>query len=116
VLTPTQRLKLFEQHKGVCGICGQYIQAGHRWIVEHLTPLALGGTNDNANLAPVHEACAAAKTKDDMKRVVKAKRQKMAHLGIKPQKGPRIVSRGFPKREKTRRFVKKPLPPKDLFK
>lgn len=116
MLTPTQRLKLFEQHKGVCAVCGQYIQAGHRWIVEHLTPLALGGTNDLTNLAPVHERCAAEKTKDDMKRVVKAKRQKMAHLGIKPQKGPRIVSRGFPKREKARRFAKKPLPPKDLFK
>ena len=114
-LTPTQRLKLFEKFSGVCPVCGQYIQAGHRWVVEHMTPLALGGTNDLTNLAPVHERCAAEKTKDDMARIVKAKRQKRAHLGIKA-KPPQIISRGFPKREKPRRFVKKPLPPKDLFK
>jgi 5-methylcytosine-specific restriction endonuclease McrA len=114
VLTPTQRLKLFEQHRGVCGICGVYIRAGDRWIAEHLTPLALGGTNDLSNLAPVHEKCAALKTKDDMKRAAKAKAQKRAHLGIKPQ-GPRIVSQGFPKREKPQRFVKTPLPPKRIY-
>ena len=82
--------------------------------MEHLTPLALGGTNDLTNLAPVHEACAAEKTKDDQQRIAKAKRQKRAHLGIKDH-GPRLVSRGFPKREKAKRFLKKALPPKELF-
>lgn len=114
-LTPTQRLKLFEQHKGVCGICGQYIQAGSRWRDEHLIPLALGGSNDMENRAPVHEKCAEAKDKDDMRQIAKAKRQKRAHLGIKSQRGPRLVSRGFEKREKKKRFTKTPLPPKDLF-
>lgn len=113
--TPAQRLKLFEAHKGVCCCCGVYIKAGERWITEHVIPLALGGTNDMENLAPAHEKCAALKTKDDMQQIAKAKRQKRAHLGIKSQKGPQIISRGFPKREKTRRFLKKPLPPKDLF-
>jgi len=114
--TPAQRLKLFEQHKGVCCICGAYIKAGERWIVEHVIPLGLGGSNDTENLAPAHEKCAALKTKDDQKQIAKAKRQKRAHLGIKDERGPRIVSRGFPKREKPQRFVKTPLPPKGLFK
>lgn len=113
-LTPTQRLKLFEAHRGICCCCGAYIKAGERWIDEHIIPLALGGTNDLENRAPAHEKCAALKTKDDMERIAKAKRQKRAHLGIKA-KPPQIISRGFPKREKTRRFLKKPLPPKDLF-
>ena len=115
-LTPTQRLKLFEAHKGICGICGAYIRAGERWRDEHLIPLALGGSNDMENRAPVHEKCAEAKDKDDMRAIAKAKRVKRAHLGIKSEKGPRIVSRGFAKREKNRRFVKTPLPPKGLFK
>lgn len=114
-LTPTQRLRLFEAHKGVCCCCGLYIKAGERWIDEHIIPLALGGTNDLENRAPAHEKCAALKTKDDMERIAKAKRQKRAHLGIKV-KPPQIISRGFPKREKTRRFLKTPLPPKGLFK
>lgn len=114
-LTPTQRLKMFEAHKGICCCCGAYIKAGERWIDEHIIPLALGGTNDLENRAPAHEKCAALKTKDDQKQIAKAKRQKRAHLGIKNERGPRIVSRGFAKREKPQRFKKTPLPPKDLF-
>jgi 5-methylcytosine-specific restriction endonuclease McrA len=114
-LTPTQRLRLFEQHKGVCCICGAYIKAGERWIDEHIIPLGLGGSNDIENRAPAHEKCAALKTKDDQKQIAKAKRQKRAHLGIKNERGPRIVSRGVAKREKPQRFKKTPLPPKDLF-
>ena len=96
-LSPTARLKLFEAHSGKCGICGLQIRSGERWIVEHLRPLSLGGTNDHDNLAPVHLECANAKThgKDgDLAKAAKAKRVKMASLGIK-RDGPKIQSRGF---------------------
>lgn len=109
-LSPTARLKLFEAHAGKCGICGLPIRSGERWIVEHLRPLALGGTNDSDNLAPVHVACAETKTnKEDRPRIAKAKRSKMAALGIKRDTGKKIQSRGFAVKE---RREKLPLPPR----
>ena len=111
-LTPTQRLKLFEAHKGICVLCGQQIRAGEKWVDEHLRALALGGSNDMDNRAPVHVACAKAKTnEDDLPRIAKAKRQKMAALGIR-RNGPKIHSRGFPKKE---RREKPPLPPRRIY-
>lgn len=111
-LTPTQRLKLFEAHKGICGICGQQIRSGEKWIDEHLRALALGGSNDLENRAPVHVACAATKTaKEDLPRIAKAKRQKMRSLGIK-RDGPKIQSRGFEKAEKPGREGRLKLPPR----
>lgn len=97
-LTPTQRLRLFEAHKGTCALCGREIRSGEKWIDEHLRALGLGGSNDLDNRAPVHVACAKAKTdKEDIPRIAKAKRSKMAALGIK-RDGPKIESRGFPKK------------------
>ena len=114
-LTPTQRLKLFERHKGVCALCGLQIRSGEKWIDEHLRALALGGTNDDDNRAPVHVACAKAKTnEEDLPRIAKAKRQKMAALGIK-REGRKIQSRGFPLVEKQQRIVKGRLPPRGLY-
>lgn len=119
-LSPTKRLKLFEAHKGLCKLCGQPIRSGEPWIVEHLTPLSLGGTNDLSNLAPAHLVCAEAKTHGptgDIARAAKAKRSKMASLGIK-RDGPKIVSRGFDKVEKPRKIDKSalaPLPRRSMF-
>ena len=108
-LSPTARLKLFEAHFGKCGICGQQIRSGEKWIVEHMRPLSLGGTNDADNLSPVHLACAEVKTngKDgDLAKAAKAKRVKMASLGIK-RDGPKIQSRGFAVKEKREKL---PIP------
>jgi 5-methylcytosine-specific restriction protein A len=99
-LTPTQRLALFELFKGICVLCDCKIMAGQRWRDEHLRALGLGGSNALKNRAPVHEACADAKTfgpTGDLARIAKAKRQKMASLGIKPAGRKRIQSRGFAK-------------------
>lgn len=108
-LTPTQRLKLFEAHKGICGICTREIRGGEPWIDEHMRPLALGGSNDLENRRPVHVACAAAKTSNDLASIAKAKRQKRASLGIKKE-GPKIQSRGFDRAEKHRAIDKTVLP------
>lgn len=89
-LTPTQRLKMFESHKGMCVLCGAKIHAGERWIDEHLAPLSQGGSNDLSNRGPAHEACADTKTfgKDgDLATAAKLKRIKMRHLGIHKPKG-----------------------------
>lgn len=87
-LTPTQRLKMFEDHKGICALCGQKIEAGEKWIDEHLRALGLSGSNDLENRAPAHVACAAVKTKGDIQRIAKAKRQKMSALGLKQSANP----------------------------
>ena len=108
-LTPTQRLKLFEAHKGICVLCGLKINPGEKFIDEHIRPLALGGTNDLENRRPVHVACAASKTSNDLASIAKAKRQKRASLGIKKE-GPKIQSRGFDRAEKHRSIDKTVLP------
>jgi len=116
-LTPTQRLKLFERHKGICALCGLQIRSGEKWIDEHLRALGLGGTNDDDNRAPVHVACAKAKTvEEDLPRIAKAKRSKMAALGIKRDDRQKIQSRGFPRAEKQARVEKQKLPPRNLYK
>ena len=108
-LTPTQRLKLFEAHKGICVLCSKEIRAGEKWIDEHSRPLALGGTNDLENRRPVHVACAEIKTPQDLAQIAKAKRQKRAALGIKKDT-PKIESRGFDRVEKQRSIDKSVLP------
>jgi 5-methylcytosine-specific restriction endonuclease McrA len=113
-LTPSQRLKLFEKHKGTCALCGLEIK-GKRWVVEHMRPLGLGGTNEvDENLRPVHEACAREKTIEDVKAIARAKRIKMRAIGIE-KGGKKIQSRGFPRAEKQARIAKQKLPPRSLY-
>ena len=116
-LTPTQRLRLFEAHKGLCGICGAQIRAGEQWIDEHIIPLGLGGSNDLTNRAPAHVQCAHSKThgsQGDVAKIAKAKRQKMKHLGIERKKI-KIQSRGFETSRKEPRIAKQALPPRSIF-
>ena len=114
-LTPRQRLKLYEDHKGLCKICGLKIHSGEKWVDEHLRALGLAGQNDLDNRAPVHVRCAEIKTQtEDMPRIVKAKAQKRAALGIKSD-GPKIKSAGFAKSDKPKRDPKPSLPPKELY-
>lgn len=83
-LSPTKRLKIFELRKGICCICKLAI-VGKKWIDEHGRALGLGGSNDDGNRYVAHVTCAAIKTREeDMPRIVKAKAQKIAHIGAKP--------------------------------
>ncbi len=40
-----------------CSRCGQDIERGEPWDVDHLTPQAEGGGDEVANLWPAHRAC-----------------------------------------------------------
>jgi 5-methylcytosine-specific restriction protein A len=113
-LSPRERLKLFESHGGRCVICKQPIRSGERWIDEHVIPLGLGGSNDMGNRGPAHFKCAETKTGDDLPRIAKAKRSKMAALGIKKD-GPKIANRGFTPPNKPTREPKPTLPPRRMF-
>lgn len=82
-LSPSRRLAIFEDAKGRCHICEQRIQAAVKWDVEHRIPLALGGLDDESNMAPAHATCHAPKTADDVSAIARAKRRKAKHIGIK---------------------------------
>jgi hypothetical protein len=125
-LTPRQLLKLFEQHKGVCVICGFQIDAGKKWvdtlkgekgfIDEHGRPLGLGGSNDLSNRGPAHIHCAEGKTVEDKARINKAKAQKRRHLGI-IQPTQKIPSQPFPISDRKKKHdqaaaAKLPVPPR----
>jgi 5-methylcytosine-specific restriction protein A len=101
--TPKQRAAVFLEHGGVCSICNGKIQVGQAFDIDHIIPLALGGTNDPANLRPVHERChrgVGSKTSDDVKAISRADRLAKKHFGITPKKKGRLQSRPFPKRVK----------------
>jgi len=82
-ISPMRRLAIFERAGGRCHICGQKIQVGERWDVEHPIPIALGGADDDTNMAPAHSQCHAPKTADDVASISRAKRRKAKHVGIK---------------------------------
>lgn len=79
-LTQLQRAAMFDAHRGICCICGCKIFAGQKWIDEHITALGLLGSNDMANRAPAHVACAKAKTRNDLGAIAKAKRVRAKHV------------------------------------
>lgn len=122
-LTPRQRLKLFEEFKGVCQLCKLPIRSGDKWRDEHMRALGLGGTNEWGNRAPAHVHCAKEKDADDLPRIAKAKRQKMSALGIKDEQIKKLQSRGFAKIERAPRngvgkidkSILAPLPPRQLY-
>ena len=118
-LTPRQRLKLFEDHGGICALCELRIIAGEKWRDEHMRALGLGGSNDPENRAPVHIRCAEAKDKMDLPAIAKAKRAKAASLGIKAAPAQKIKSAGFrPSTHILRRAERGPkpsLPPVPLY-
>lgn len=108
--TPKQRAEVLLAGGGRCAVCRDKIRAAEAWEVEHRVPLGLGGSNDPANLEPVHAACHKGKTAADVAAIAKAKRlsgetgadrkkQAIPSRGF-PKDGPKrkIPSRGFPKR------------------
>ena len=86
-LSRAQRVRIFDAAGGICALCGNKIHAerGELWELDHSIPLACGGTDDEANLFPVHKACHGDKTKTDVKDAAKVKRQRAKHLGVKKQ-------------------------------
>ncbi len=96
-LTPHQRLRAWENTGGICVVCDRLIDGvRERWMVEHMRALELGGADDLSNMGPAHETCALSKTKEDHRRAVRAKRQKIRHIGAKTPKHPLPFGKGSP--------------------
>lgn len=118
-MTATRRLRIFEEHKGICVTCKQPIDGvRQKWFIEHDRALGLGGKDSDENCGPAHYECKPVKDKADIEAIAQAKRRKQAHLGIRVAK-----SRSFPKPIKTvsprtariRDNPKQTLPPRNLF-
>ena len=78
------RLSLFLKRKGLCSICSLKIDAGKAWDIDHILPLALGGSNEPENLQILCRSCHQTKTsKGDVPRIAKTKRLKARHLGAR---------------------------------
>jgi len=54
-----QRAFIFERDKGVCHLCGLKVKKA--WVLDHVIPLAAGGSHTKANLALAHASCNARK-------------------------------------------------------
>lgn len=83
-LSRTVRVRVFERAGGICHLCRGKISAADKWDVDHILPLALGGPDDESNLAPAHKVCHVAKSRVDVGRIRKADRQRAKFIGVKP--------------------------------
>lgn len=88
--TPQRREAICLAHGWKCGLCPATIDPVHEeWALDHIIPLAAGGSDDDENLHPVHVRCHKKKTEDDVHRIAKIRRVRARHLGTrtKSQRG-----------------------------
>lgn len=64
-MTEQRVLRIYLAHNGRCHVCGLKLPAGTDYEIDHITALCNGGTDDDANLAPICIECHSEKTPDD---------------------------------------------------
>ena len=96
------RLSLFLKRKGICSDCNRKIEAGKAWDIDHILPLAMGGTNAPENLQILCRPCHRSKTShSDIPCIAKTKRLNARHLGARaPSRRPIPGSRHSPWKRK----------------
>lgn len=77
--TPKERAALFEKAGGRCQNCTRKIMGFEDWDIDHVLPLACGGTNDEENLQVLCPSCHGRKTPDDVSDAAKIKRVAIKH-------------------------------------
>lgn len=96
-LSAADKRLLWDRQCGTCNCgCGGALVVG-LIDVEHQLPLALGGPDTLENMNLWLRACHKAKTRADVRRISKAKRQQRYHETgrSRARKGPAMRSRGF---------------------
>jgi hypothetical protein len=68
--------KILESQENCCFACRRPVEDVE---FDHVIPLSLGGANSLDNWAALCSSCHAVKTKADLKRIAKAKRQRCYH-------------------------------------
>lgn len=94
------KAEAWEEADGRCQQCGILCDGaeGADFHYDHITPIALGGTNDIENIQILCFSDHAQKTADDIERIAKADRQGRRSGRQKPGKRKqKIQSRGFNK-------------------
>lgn len=84
--TTLQRAAFFEQHKGICYLCGQKIDGvREKWEIEHIIPREImgKGADEDSNLALAHASCHREKTAHDRQAIAKSNRVSAKHRGAK---------------------------------
>lgn len=100
-MSPSRRLRVWEQTGGICVLCGRLIDSVRDpWIAEHIRALELGGPDELDNMGPAHGACAGLKTRRDHAIAAKAKRQKIRHIGARVTGSPLPCGRHSPFKRK----------------
>lgn len=79
-LTEKQAAKLFLERHGCCRECGRKLTARDEWIVEHVTALENGGTNDWENLGITCTWCKPVKDAIDHGRAAKSRDVATKHI------------------------------------
>ncbi len=69
-----ERAEFFAERHVRCANCNRKIPSGMDWDIDHVIPIADGGTNEDANLQVLCFLCHSAKTKDDVTEIAKGKR------------------------------------------
>ncbi len=83
-ISTSKRVRIFLEASGICHICHTFIDATkHPWHVEHVTPLWLGGADDESNMRPAHIDCHASKSADEAPQRAKSNRIRARRIGIK---------------------------------
>ena len=91
----TERVRLFDLHKGACHLCGQKIMVGEAWDLEHIVPWELTRDDSDDNVKPAHKSCHKVKTAEDVAAIRKADRIRAKHIGAWPPSRAKLRSRGF---------------------
>lgn len=98
---PRVRQRIFDDCGGKCHICGVVI-IGKKWALDHVTALVNGGENRQSNLKPVHIACHAIKTAEDVAEKAEIARKRQKHIGVVVDP-PKMQGAPFPKTRKAAR-------------
>jgi 5-methylcytosine-specific restriction endonuclease McrA len=51
-----ERLEVYQRTNGICYLCHSFVSFDD-FHIDHVIPLAIGGTNDLSNLLPAHRIC-----------------------------------------------------------
>ena len=78
-MTPARVARIFAAHDGKCHECKRKLRAGDDYEIDHVLALATGGSDDDANCAPICSGCHLVKTKGDVTAAAKIKRVATGH-------------------------------------
>lgn len=79
---PRVRLRVFEDHGGICYLSNRKIMPGEKWQLEHIIAICNGGENRESNMAPALVEPHKIKSAEDVAQKSKNYRIRAKHLGV----------------------------------